>query len=87
MQMAFTNEDFTHCKGFMRNDAVAKRERKTAGLEKDPMKATFQAIETDYQNSKARLKAAMETASGETLSDDMFSSMHTAWMKRKVMVK
>jgi hypothetical protein len=52
-------------------------------LTKAQYKAAYQAVETFWENNRLALKAAMNTAVGQTISDSLAKKIGKYWMREK----
>jgi len=78
------NNDFTFYKHALRNDPVAKAQRKAASLSKAQLQAAFQAVEDWFEGQRATIKGDMDAASGVTLTPVMARKIAKVWMMRKL---
>jgi hypothetical protein len=52
-------------------------------LTKVDYKAVYQAVETFWENNRLVLKAAMDTAAGQTISNELAKKIGKYWMQKK----
>jgi len=78
-----TNSDLRSFANYFRRNPAAKAALLSQDLSRPELVAAFQALEDGYEAHRPTLKAAMDSAAGQTISVPLAVHIEAAWQARK----
>ena len=81
---ALTDEDYVFYKQALKADLGARAEMKALAPTKQAWKDSLQALEDGYEARRVAIKAEMDTALGQTMTNALAQKLEKVWMQKKV---